>query len=334
MRFISTLLILFLFTSCATLLNRKTCEVTLSANPAGTKIIYNDSAYTAPITLRVMRSKKPLNVTSVYDSICKNFTIRPALNGMFLYGNLAGLPAPVGYLIDLTNPKRFCYGKYNTLDLLDTVGVILPEDLKYYRNRFHDAYDKIEKGQYKNTFKFGPFNLADFYIPSLQISYERLLRKKLSAQFELGYVIPIVHNSQKGFKLRTEIREYLNYRKYGASYFAFEIYYTNTDYWYEGYFHAPADTFSENGYNDNVKISKQLYGFNMKFGRQYGFGHFVFEWYLGIGAKYRDVKESDRENPNDIHDMPKDFNFWYAGNSPERNWVVNFPINIKIGYRF
>jgi len=332
-RILPVLLILFLFTSCATLLNRRSCEVKLSAVPAGAKIIYKDSIYNSPATLRVRRSKKPLQVMGVFDSIHKDFTIPAALNGMFLFGNLAGMPCPVGYLIDFTNPKRFCYRKKYTLNLFDTVSIVLP-DVKPKQIRLHDGFAKIEKGQYRNTFKFSPFNLADFYVPSIQISYERLLRKKLSVQFEFGYVIPTMHNKQQGFKLRTEIRKYLNYRKYGASYFAFEIYYTNTDYWYEGHFVSFADTLSINGYTDNVKISKQLYGFNLKFGRQYGFGHFVFEWYLGVGAKYRDIRESDRQNPKDSRPMPKDLNFEYAGNNPGRSWIVNFPINIKIGYRF
>ncbi len=329
---------LLLLTSCATIINKKTCHVNFITTPPDTKIIYKDSVYNAPVTLTVKRSKEPLKITGIYDTIRKDFIIKASPNGQFLYCNLMWLNAmffvPVPYIVDLTNPKRFYYGTNLELNLFDTVKIIRPRISKGYYNTFHDAYARIDKGQYKNTIKFSPFNLLDFYIPAAQISYERLLLKKISAQIELGYILSFMNNNQKGYKIRGEIREYLKYKEHGASYFGFEIFYTNTDYWHEGYFHSPVDTFAVHAYSDNVKIRKQLYGFNFKFGRQYAFDQFVFEWYLGLGAKYRDVRESDRANPDDIQIMPKDLNIEYAGNIPGRSWVVNFPINIKIGYRF
>jgi hypothetical protein len=339
MKFIAGLLMLLLFTSCATIFNKKTCKVNFITTPGDSKIVYKDSIYESPVTLNVKRSKEPLKITQVYDTIKKDYTIKASPNGQFLYGNLAGLEGllvfvPIPYLIDLTNPKRFYYGSNLELNLYDTLTVIRPKISRGYYNVFHDAFDKIPKGWHKNTLKFSPLNPADVYFPALQISYERLLLKKLSAQIEFGYVLNTSYKDQTGFKIRAEIREYLNYRKYAASYFGFEIFYSNTQYHYDGYFHTPQDTFCINGYMDNVKIKKKLYGLNFKFGRQYTFQHFVFEWYVGIGAKYRDVVESERENLNDIKDRPRDLNVWYAGNMPGRSWVVNVPINFKIGYRF
>jgi hypothetical protein len=339
MKLFSGVLILLLFSSCATIFNKKTCKVNFITKPGGSRIIYKDSIYDSPVTLNVKRSKEPLRITQVYDTLKKDYIIKASPNAQFLYCNLAGISGilffvPVPYIVDLTNPKRFYYGSNLELNLYDTVTVIRPKILKGYYNAFHDGYQKIPKGPGKNTLKFSPLNLADFYFPAIQVSYERLLLKKLSAQVQFGYIIPSSYKDQAGFKISAELREYLNYRKYAASYLGFEIFYSNTHYHYDGYFNSPQDTFHLNGYTDRVKIAKQFCGFNLKFGRQYTFQHFVFEWFFGIGAKYRDVVESERDHPDDVANRPKDFNFWYVGNQPGKSLTVSIPINFKIGYRF
>lgn len=111
---VQKIVLMFLFlllTSCATIFSKKTYKIDIkSANNSKVKVY--DSIYDLPARIEVERSKKDLPIFLIrQDSIQKVYVLKSTLREGFLYGNLSFyLFAPAGYLVDLTNQKRFYYG--------------------------------------------------------------------------------------------------------------------------------------------------------------------------------------------------------------------------------
>jgi hypothetical protein len=208
-----------------------------------------------------------------------------------------------------------------------------------------------------NSIIFAPFNLLDPINPSLQLGYERLLSPKWAIQAEVGYIINkgllnIMFNpdespdeySNKGFKLRLELKHIILNKKHFNLYYSFELFYlknqsdvinqflvSDTSYSYsfelpEGYQTDPRDIV----YDDYFTNDKTKYGTNIKFGIKVFIKSFFVEPYVGIGIANRINKHSNREN---IVDESLDDSF-LNDNKRGEMIIFNLPINFKIGYRF
>ena len=217
-----------------------------------------------------------------------------------------------------------------------------------------DNSDKLEK---PNSILFAPFNLLDPINPSLQFGYERLLSPKWAIQAEGGYIINkgllnIMFNpdesadeySNKGFKLRLELKHIILNKRYFNLYSSFELFYlknksdvinqfivSDTSYSYsfelpEGYQTDPRDIV----YDDYFTNDKTKYGANIKFGIKAFIHSFFVEVYVGVGIANRRNKHSNREN---IVDESLDDSF-LNDNKRGEMLIFNLPINFKIGYRF
>ncbi len=151
--FLTALLIIVLSNSCATITKQERYTTKIQSDNVDAKLLYNDQLYQLPTQIDVKRSKEDLELILVSDSLKKKFLIKSRLSPTFLYGNLALLyAAPVGYLIDLTNQKRFYYGdvinlnfnanesnisESSNINLLDIIKSIRPEDAVGYKNKFN-----------------------------------------------------------------------------------------------------------------------------------------------------------------------------------------------------
>lgn len=97
-------------TSCATLINRNYTEVNLYSKQDSTKVFLNDTDFAfTPTKLIVERSREPLFLTLEKDSIKRKIIIPGKLSPEFWLGNILNGSLYVGYLIDLSNNKRFKY---------------------------------------------------------------------------------------------------------------------------------------------------------------------------------------------------------------------------------
>lgn len=116
-----------LLSSCATIFNKRTHKFDIRYAQENTKLLYKDSIYQQPASIRVVRSSKPLELTFFNDSVTRHYLIRRNVNPMFAFTNfaaLAGGPAVLlSYGIDLTNPKRFHYGSGLLVKLDDTTTI-------------------------------------------------------------------------------------------------------------------------------------------------------------------------------------------------------------------
>jgi len=106
--FLSTVL---LFSSCATINNKKTTEVKIFSNSDSVKVYLNDDSlnwYTLPAKVDVMRSKNNLMITAQKDTVQKQIEVKSRNSSAFLWGNLLfAWLSPVAYFVDWKNPKRY-----------------------------------------------------------------------------------------------------------------------------------------------------------------------------------------------------------------------------------
>ncbi len=136
-----------MISSCATLITRREYTLNVSSDLANAKAEIFDSTYCLPANVEIKRSRKDLQIKLIGDKIEKAYVIKSSPNAAFLYGNLICYPIfPIVYGIDLTNQKRFYYGKSIFLNSADTTGIIRPKISKSCYDYWSKTYE-TKKGQ-------------------------------------------------------------------------------------------------------------------------------------------------------------------------------------------
>ena len=137
-----------ILSSCATIISRKEYHLkVISKKPENISVKINDSVYKTPVVIKVLRSNKDLIIHASYDTINKDYIVKKHLSPTFLYGNLGFMQmCPIAYLVDLTNKKKFTYGKNIRINIYDTVQIINNSSLLKLVKRF--SYKKPEKSQF------------------------------------------------------------------------------------------------------------------------------------------------------------------------------------------
>ena len=157
-------LIVFAFSSCATIMNRKTYTLKVSTNNSEAHIVYDETEYSSPAKIKVTRSEDDLHIALLVDSMKKDFIVKSRLNKQFWFGNplvLYMFFAPVGWGVDLTNPRRFTYGNDLFLDYYDTNSIIRPKitpKLNHFLTRQYPA----RQGQINVVFSYPQVNSCYF----------------------------------------------------------------------------------------------------------------------------------------------------------------------------
>ena len=107
--------VLLLFTavnlaSCSTILHRKQQKINVFSNAENATITVNDSVYQLPTRIKLLRDKTPVAIS--YQSANKQLDtiVNGKLSPVFKSVNLStAYFFGIGYLVDLTNKKRFSY---------------------------------------------------------------------------------------------------------------------------------------------------------------------------------------------------------------------------------
>ena len=152
---------LFCLVSCATIFTKKEYNVKLYSNITNAKAKVKDSLYMLPANVTVKRSKEVLPITLITNTDTLHILLKPRLNVQFIYGNIAF--GYLGYLTDLTNKKRFTYGKEILLDDInrDNDSLKARENTKYFNRRFPTRKGQINIAAsipYANNFYTQPRN--------------------------------------------------------------------------------------------------------------------------------------------------------------------------------
>jgi len=323
-------LLMVITTSCATIFNLPTQNVTLiTKEPSSIKIRDNNSLpITKRVEVRVQRSSEPLRL-SVHDSLStRQYSIRPHNSAAYwlnLYSTMW-----LGFLIDMNKPKRYSYPKTVYID---------------NRSNKYFTYLPLDSNaqKLKNIIKLTPLKILDITNSSVELSYERKTSQLLSSQIMLSYLLP---NSLwdieddfkpeiRGYKFGFEEKIYFKKSAPLGLYIAFEINHLNSKYKSLAFFHPATDSLPYlHEYSDSINISKRITNINFKVGYQKIAGKFTFDFYGGIGARYKNVTHLNRINPSDQMSVPIDLNINTLNNSEGKYWVPVFLLNIRIGWLF
>lgn len=204
---ITVLAVTLCLTSCATIFTTKEYDLMVESKTNNSKAVINDSIYTLPASVMVKRSKEDLKVTLIADTLKKDFTVKPILAPTFLFGNLVMPMGIGGYAVDLTNQKRFYYGRKIVLDMETTDTIIKPSIFGGWKDYFSKKYTP-KKGPwaftvsipYANQFyqqpryegnksQFGFFGLS----AGLEYYYKdnRFVKINASAPIDFEFPIPV-----------------------------------------------------------------------------------------------------------------------------------------------
>ncbi len=128
-----------MFSSCATLINRRTVNVNVHSDVDSLKFCVNNDTnrwYYTPTCIYPIRSRNDLLITAKKDGVQNLIQINSKLSTAFWMGNMFSGIGIFGYAIDLTNPKRFAYPPYVTINL---------EPTNQYLTRRYKPWIKPEK---------------------------------------------------------------------------------------------------------------------------------------------------------------------------------------------
>jgi len=132
-----------LCTSCATILKKKTYNAKVTSDLEHAQVKIADSIYMLPAKIKLERSNKELDITLISEELHMDYKVKPSPDPVFLFVNLSGmLFAPVNYAVDLTNHKRFYYGKKIHLDSQDSLRVIVPKVRKKWEDYWSRGFEK------------------------------------------------------------------------------------------------------------------------------------------------------------------------------------------------
>lgn len=323
--------------SCATMFNSKKTSLTiLTSEPSNLTINQDTLKYlTTSNTFSVVRENKPLIVTAYNDSLTKTIIIKPRNSFAYWLNIYPNLHLWTGFYIDTKTKKRYTYPKTVYIDVSvndSSFSTIKPLDKSY--------------DNYSNIVKITPFKTVGLINPSVELSYERRTGRSFSTQLMASYLLPIsvmdIGNDFKpGIKgFRASIEEKFYFKKSAPldPYLGFEFNYLNNQYhdiWHFGVKDIYSDTsYNFTNYPDTFGIKKQTYSFNLKLGYQVIAKRLSFDFFAGLGLRYKDVRHFDRINPKDEMEMPRHPNVYYITNREGKYWTVSIPLSLKIGWTF
>lgn len=324
-------------TSCATLFNTRTTNVTIVSSEQGDFVVNNDTLIkdTTSLFLSVIRNKEPLVIEVFNDSLSKTAVVK-AKNSFAYWLNLyPNLHLWTGFIIDTKTKKRWTYPKTVYLDFERS-------DIAYLTSPPKEEFLNL----YPNIFKIAPAKTLLWVNAGIELSYERRTRRNFATQATVSYLLPAsiltlgddFKQHIKGFVVALEEKFYFKPSGLSDPYLGLEFSYLDNRY-HDIWSFGIADTYSDTAYQftnytDKFGIKKQTYSLNLKLGMQIVVNRLVFDLYAGLGLKYKDVRHFDRLNPADEMELPRHPNVWYITNKEGRYWTLNIPLSVKIGWCF
>jgi hypothetical protein len=323
--------------SCTTLFNRRTQKVHITTS-VPTKVTVNKHTYTTTDTLhhiRVDRKRGAMLITATSDSTVKMLALRPHISPTYWINSIS--PYGIGFLIDLTNPKRYAYPRHIYLDMKGN------NDMKGNKtdivdtSRFY-SYPPSKSflpSAYKNSFKITPMKLLGRINPGIELAYERKTSNYFSTTVFGSYLIsPLFgYNRSHGYKIGVEEKFYLAQSAMQGPYLSLLVDYFTKKHEKIAIFNNLSIIDSIPNYRDTINIHQSIASLCVKLGYQYIYKQLAVDVYIGAGVQYRDIKYTDQLNPNHKEDRFPMFSF-YPPVSPGIRWWVRLPINIRVGWAF
>ncbi|WP_179338881.1 hypothetical protein [Winogradskyella ludwigii] len=342
---IIVVLVALMLNSCATLFNGKRTKVNVYA-PENTIVVYKNS--TTPLNegrakLRPERSKDSLSFTLINDSISTDFKFRRKVSGT-IYGNLFFPSAlGLGFLIDLTNQRRFTYKRNMHFEIDSTTS-----EFKIFKGT------KMPINQHTTFIYTSPLLAIDvFSQPMISLGAEYFLIKNfsISAEYASIYTEKLRVNSalsqakNKGRSFRFELKYYnlisitdnpkINEYIGLEARFIRQLYSKNINYYRSN---------QDINYviSEPIAVHKSVDIFNLKYGLNFPIGkHLFIDLYSGIGFRNKHITNPNAQfNPetdylsnydDDSHFIILDED--YLEGSDDRK-QFNFALGFKFGIKF
>lgn len=189
---------------------------------------------------------------------------------------------------------------------------------------------------YRNSLKFTPAKLIALVNPAVEFSYERRTSQRFSTELMGSYLLPATlldiendyHPQIRGFRVALE--EKYHFSRANGLYAALEANYLKNSYQDI----VTLETPDSKTYPDSVSLKKQTFSINTKMGFQKELRRIIFDFYGGIGWRYKDTKHFNRINPDDAMDIPIHPSLPYFVNMPGKRSVLSLTLNARIGWRF
>jgi hypothetical protein len=325
------------FSSCATMFNSKKTSLTILTSKPSNLVMGKDTikGISTSKSFSVDRDKKPLIVSVYNDSLTKTVSIKSKNSFAYWLNAYPNWHLWTGFYIDTKTKKRYTYPKTIYIDLAT-------KDSSYL------TYKPLDKSyeKYSTIFKITPLKIVGLINPSIELSYEQRTGRSFSAQIMVSYLLPVsvmdIGNdfkpNIKGFSVSIEEKFYFKKSAPLGPYLSFEFNYLSNQYkdiWNFGVKNIYSDTtYHSTNYPDTFGIKKQTYSFNLKLGYQLIVKRLSFDFYAGLGLRYKDVRHFDRINPKDEMEMPRHPNVYYITNLEGKYWTVSIPLNVRIGWTF
>jgi hypothetical protein len=326
--------------SCATIVNSRTQKIHVTSEQAGVSIVVDSVTYPLPATIRVKRSKYDVPVQAKLDTSKQSFVLKSSFSDAFVYGNLClSYFAPIGYLIDLSNVKKFGFDKNIHLDYNKKTfrkKETTPTLLALIRD------SSAQKSKYGYAVKTSVLSLINPFFNSVSVGLEKHYGTRYSTQVNYRRFTGLREASfvkgLRGWGLSLEQKYFFkqsgNLRVYVSAELGHDLMnYRTTDFFNPRY---RFDSLYNDAYTyaDTYRISRSISYLQAKLGFQQSFQHFFIELYGGLGLAYRKVHHSYRNNVNDIPLTKIDFDIAASLNAPGEFTTLTVPLNFCIGYRF
>lgn len=343
-RLIITLLIVLTLNSCASIFNSRTTFVNITAEKKSKLVYTNDTILIGKqkTTFYPLRSKKPLEITILTDSLKEKFTFKRKKSILF-WTNLP-YTYGVGILIDLTNDKRFTY-KHNLHFKTDTL-----------LNKIVLNKKKVTRLNKNTLFLYtSPLQVLDiFSTPMLTLGTEYFLRDNFSLNMEYGIKytnLPIRDNNisylkNQGHTYRFEAKWYNGINLTGNvklnEYLGLEYrllksqYNDNINYFLEE--EKTEETWG-NSITDDFATKKNVTIINLKYGLLVPIGKkLYFDFYTGFGLRIKRFKHINLEYDRSIHriDYSDDFTLFEYRDFKEdynKKSFFNYALGCKLGVK-
>lgn len=332
------IIICFATTSCSSLFSKRIDVIHIKSNEAVNLVVENDSINSLLMdhTIIVERANKNLSIKLYNDSLEKTLSIYSRYSFIFWLNFLS--PYGTGFLFDMNTPKKYDYPALVSVNINDNT-----------HNFYNYNVNNPILTHSKNSFKLTPLKALGLFNPSIQLSYERKLSNHFSLQLGGGFLLPtqaFVENvryipHRKGYTSSIEGRYYLNHM-FAGTYLSMSFDYLNSNHQeFKKFIYPPAFPNSPHPdapYFDTTTVLKQTFTTNFKIGYQQVINHFVFDFYAGLGLRFKQVKYEDM-----IHEEATEVYFrdsYLLADIFERsNWkgfsnTISIPLNFKVGYLF
>jgi hypothetical protein len=342
MRKLLTLISFSFLCSCTTILHSKKTKVNLHA-PKNTKIKFKGEEFLVnndKVSIFPIRAKDSLRFELSNDSITTQFSFPKKTSGNYFLNFFS--PYYAGFIIDLTNKKRFTYKKNLKF------GIDSTENKFISLNNLPIAFKRNDVFVYTTPLKA----MDVFTQPMLTLGAEYFVTNTISLSAEYGTVytkrlgdkpkLKILKTKGRSFRYELKIYNILGQSRNSRfnNYLGFETRFLRYQFNDENNFRAVNEDIQ---YFVNIPfgVHKKVDIYNLKYGINYPIGkHFYFDVYTGLGVRVRDIKNIYNSTPPEqdtsfLNDDDDDCYLCFRKNKEQDSGsFFNFTLGFKFGYKF